>query len=135
MQKSRQHSQQSAVDIMGASIDKLLNSNWQLTNLRMAPVLGNIFDDTSNVPNNITKENETYDSDEECYGEEFIEDNDVDELGNNHHLHGYLPDEGYNPECMEEDGDYPEKLKRSYEDLPAEGLYEDLYRYNGPGPC
>ena len=105
MQKSRQNSQQSAVGSTGASVDKLSNTNRQLTNLRMAPVLGNIFDDTSNV--HIMDENEGNDSDEECYGEEFIKDNDVDELGNNHCLHGYLPDEGYIPESTEEDDDYP----------------------------
>ena len=120
---------------MGVSVDELSNTNRQLTNLRMALVLGNICHDTSNVHHKNTEENEAYNSYEESYREEFIEDTDVDELGNNHHLHEYLPDEGYNPESMEEDGYYPEKLTWSYEDLPTEGLHEDLNKYKGPGPC
>ena len=80
------------------------------------------------------EENEAYDSEEEKYGEEFVDDNEGDEMGNNDCRHGYLPDEGYVPENMEEDGCYPEKLAWSYKDLPTEGLNEDLYTYRGPGP-
>jgi hypothetical protein len=138
--KSRQDSQQSAVNVMGASVDETSpsNSNRQSTNIRMAPVLGNTFIDSSNDPHNnmqCVEENEGYDSDEERYGEEFVDDNEGEELGNNDRLHGYLPDGNYVAESTEEDGRYPEELTWSYEDLPTEGLNEDLYRYSGPGPC
>ena len=35
---------------------------------------------------------------------------------------------------METDGTYSEELSWTYKDVPPEGLQEDLYYYNGPGP-
>jgi len=57
------------------------------------------------------------------------------ELNATHRLHGYLPDDTYNPECMEEDGTCPEVFVQTYQDLPPEGINEDHYNYCGPGPC
>ena len=68
-----------------------------------------------------------YQSDEEQFGEEFIKDTGCELLENGHHLYGYIPDEGYNPHSMEEDGTYPEQLIWTYDNLPEEGLHEDLY--------
>ena len=71
------------------------------------------------------QENEEYDSEEEKFGEEFIEDTGCDKLQNKHCLHGYLPDKGYDVERMEEGGDYLEKLTWSYEDFQQKGFMKN----------
>ena len=75
------------------------------------------------------QQNEEYESDEERFGEEFMDDTVFEQLDNNHCLYRYVPDEGYNPHSMEEDGTYPEELTWTYKDLPEEGLHEDRYCY------
>ena len=57
------------------------------------------------------------------------------EFNATHHLHGYLPDDTYNPESMKEDGTYPEEFVWTYHDLPPEGFNGVHYNYCGQGPC
>ena len=90
-------------------------------NLRMAPVLRNSDQSTNNSTIDGEHQNEEYDSEEERFGEDFIDDTVFESLDNNHRLYGYVPDEGYNPHSMEEDGSYPEELTWTYEDPPDRG--------------
>jgi hypothetical protein len=46
-----------------------------------------------------------------------------------------VPDDVYNPKSTKTDGAYPEEINWTYKDLPGEGINENLYNYNGPGPC
>jgi hypothetical protein len=64
---------------------------------------------------------------------EFIDANE-ELIGESELLEGYSPDSSYNPTSMEEDGLYPNQLQWKYEDLPENGLEEDIYRYEGSGP-
>ena len=50
-------------------------------------------------------------------------------------LHGYLQGDGYIPAKMEEDGDYPEVLNWTYQDVPQNTPDTTYLHYNGPGPC
>jgi hypothetical protein len=65
----------------------------------------------------------------------LIEDISTSELQNNHRLHDNVLDDVYNPESMEINGAYPEEVNWTYEDIPREGINEDLYNCSGPGPC
>ncbi len=132
--KSPVDSQQSTMMTTDSSLEGPALMNRRLTNLRMAPVLGHSNTNYSHSTSG-EQQHDEYESEEERFGEDMLVDNDCEELDNIHRLYGYLPDEGYNPTSMEEDGNYPEELTWTYEDLPAEGLHEDLYHYSGPGPC
>ena len=67
--------------------------------------------------------------DDECItGDEDVRDFNVDDL-----LHGYLPDNGYEPTNMEEDGQYNKEFEWRYEDVPSDGIEETLYHYEGKG--
>jgi len=101
----------------------------------MAPVLCNADQPTNNSTIERERDNEEYDSEDDRFREEFIDETACEPLDNNHHLYGYVPDEGYNPHSMEEDGTYPEEFTWTYEDPPEDGLNEDLYHYCGSGLC
>ena len=112
VQKSIDLSQQSTVPDNDASNNGPAITSRCLTNLRMAPVLPNADQSTNNSTIEGKQQNEEYDSEEERFGEDFKDDTVFEPLdnNNNHRLHGYVPDEGYNPHSMEEDGTYPEEL-------------------------
>lgn len=50
-------------------------------------------------------------------------------------LHGYLPDEAYNLSRMEDNGEYPEELNWTYDNIPQNTPDTTYPHYNGPGPC
>ena len=76
-----------------------------------------------------------YDSDDE-----HTEDNELTEvpqllLCKCNCLHGYIPDDGYDPLNMEEDGTYPKELKLTYKDVSEGCINKEHYLYKGSGPC
>jgi hypothetical protein len=101
----------------------------------MGPILATAHNDQHTLNENEAHDNDDYDSAEEQIGEEMLDDTGSGELNAAHHLYGYLPDDTYNPESMEEDGTYPEDFIWTYQDLPPKGINEDRYNYSGPGPC
>ena len=71
---------------------------------------------------------------EQDNGEDLvIKGNEVTELYENDPLFSYLPDNGYNPDSMKQDGFYPENLSWGYGDLSSK-LTPPSDLYNGPGP-
>jgi hypothetical protein len=130
VQKLIDPSQQSTVPDNDALNNGPTITSRHLTNLRMASVLCNADQSTNNstIEGEGEQQNEEYDSEEEQFGEDVIDNTVFEPLDNNHRLYGYVPDEGYNPHSMEEDGTYPEEFTWTYEDPPEDGLNEDLYR-------
>jgi hypothetical protein len=99
--------------------DVVVESGRMVSRLRMNPILtstpttNNNFDLNENY-NNDSSESEEEDNmrgfhkDDECItGDDVdVRDLNVDDL-----LHGYLPDDGYEPTNMEEDGQYSEEFE------------------------
>ena len=57
------------------------------------------------------------------------------ELDKRELLHGYRPDDSYNPSAMEGNGKYQEEFTWKYKDVPPGGINEQYYNYAGPGPA
>jgi hypothetical protein len=127
----------------------VIRRNQQLANLRTSAV------DSSNIHgnqpirpggvstrstcrnNSVPTEDVETDSDEEDgvngESEEIIaEDLRQEELTEENLLHGYVHDTNYNPQNMEEDGEFVEDLEWEYHDVPTENLA--YASYNGEGP-
>ena len=101
--KSPVDSQQSTLMTTDSSLEGPALMNRRLTNLKMAPVLGHSNTNYSHSTSG-EQQHDEYESEDERFGEDMLVDNDCEELDNIHRLYRYLPDEGYNPTSMEEDG-------------------------------
>eukprot|EP00804_Cyclotella_cryptica_P002240 CCRYP_019741-RA/>CCRYP_019741-RA protein AED:0.59 eAED:0.51 QI:0/0/0/0.33/0/0.33/3/0/370 len=114
-----------------------------MTELRMTPAVR--IDNQFDTPTADDDDGSNQDADVEFGGLdadfEFIDANE-ELIGESELLEGYLPDSSYNPTTMEEDGLYPNQqdglypnqLQWKYEDLPENGLEEDIYRYEALHP-
>ncbi len=87
----------------------------------MGPILATANNDQHALNESEAHDNNDYNSAEEEFGEDMLEDTVFVELNVTHHLHRYLPDDTCNPESMEEDGKFPEEFVWTYQDLLQKG--------------
>lgn len=122
--------------------DVVVDTGRMVSRLRMNPILMSTPTTNNNLDLNGNENNDSSESEEEdnMHGfhkddECFTGDDDVRVLNVDDLLHGYLPDNGYEPTNMEEDGQYNEEFEWRYEDIPSDGIEETLYHYEGRGPA
>jgi hypothetical protein len=131
--------QSNETDVLHKDIQTMeLNSaNRSVTNLRMAPVLTEMVFNNQHpmvTQNHIENEDDS-DPDDELFAFQDDDDDEYDNvvghtLNQQDLLHGYVPDDGYNPSGMEEDGVYPEALSWTYGEVPQDGINENYYHYS-----
>jgi hypothetical protein len=136
---SREKQANTAKETLGSAQPTRMNRS--IENLRMTLVLTTFTRGKGNNQPNGSLGNQTDDSDpeDELFGFNVDDVNDHEDfiegtLTQHDLLHGYIHDESYNPAEMEDDGVYPEDFTWSYENVPAGGIQEEYYHYDGPGP-